>query len=331
MPDDVLERMVAGLVGQRFPQSVFAWQGGEPTLAGVDFFRRVVAFEQKHGVSGQEVSNSLQTNGMLIDVEWCRFLSEYKVLVGLSIDGPQETHDAIRHTVGGKGTWDKAMEAARLMDAHGVAYNILCVIHAGNVGLGADLLRWYLKEGFPYLQFIPCLEPDLEHSVPPDAYGDFLCDAFDFWAKEAAGKISVRDFEALLATFAGAPTQLCTYGRRCDHYIVIEHNGDVYPCDFFVYDDWKLGNIADRPIEEFFETEKYLQFAHQKQEVLACHGCEWRSICYGGCPKDRRCGRSVHDPTPFCGAYKKLFLHAGPRLRTLAKKIKRQQGAPGRA
>jgi len=325
MSDDVLDAMIGGLMRLRFPQSVFSWQGGEPTLAGIDFFRRVVALEQKHGVSGQEVANSFQTNGLLIDPEWCRLFHEYRFLVGLSLDGPRETHDAVRRTVGGHGSWERTIEAARLMQQHGVEYNILSVIHAGNVGMGADLVRWFVKEGFFFLQFIPCLEPDLNHSVPAAAYGDFLCDTFDYWIKEGFGRVSIRDFDALVAMEAGEPAQLCTYGRKCNNYVVVEHNGDVYPCDFFVYEEWKLGNVLEVPIESFLDTGKFEQFAKQKAAVPACRGCEWRTMCYGGCQKDRRCAGSYELPTPFCTAYKKFLKHASPKLKSLVKRVERMR------
>jgi uncharacterized protein len=329
MAEDVLETMIAGLMRLRFDQSVFAWQGGEPTLAGVDFFRKVVALEQKHGVSGQSVANSFQTNGILIDEEWCRLFRDYNFLIGLSIDGPKDVHDAVRHTVGGRGTWDRAMEAARLMDRFQVAYNILCVVHAGNVGLGADLMRWFIREGFPYLQFIPCLEPGLKHNVAPGAYGDFLCDVFDCWAGEGLGKVSVRDFDALVAAALSEPVQLCTYGKKCNNYIVVEHTGDVYPCDFFVYDEWKLGNVMDGPLDGFLECEKFKRFARRKYSVPACRGCPWRAMCHGGCQKDRRCAGSIERPTPFCAAYKRFFEHAMPRLKVLAKQVQRHRRRPG--
>ena len=326
MADPVLESMIAQFMRLRFPQSVFAWQGGEPTLAGLDFFRRVVALEQQYGVSGQEVANALQTNGWLIDEPWCRFLDEYKFLVGLSLDGPQDVHDAMRPSPSGRSTWDKAMEASKLMDQHNVACNILCVVHAGNVGLGADLVRWFVREGFYYLQFIPCLEPGSAHNVTPEAYGDFLCDTFDYWAKEGFGQLSVRDFDAMVLAALQGRAGLCIYGKKCDNYIVIEHTGDVYPCDFFVYDEWKLGNIADSPLESFLECEKYRQFARQKHAVLACNGCEWRQMCHGGCQKDRRFHGNLSSPTPFCAAYKKFFKHAAPKIATLAKRARRAVG-----
>ncbi|MDQ1255601.1 MAG: Anaerobic sulfatase maturase [Candidatus Hydrogenedentes bacterium] len=325
MSDDVLERMISQLLRLRFPETVFAWQGGEPTVAGLDFFRRAVAFEQKHGAPGQSVGNGLQTNGVLIDEEWCQFLGEYKFLVGLSMDGPQAVHDAMRVNAAGQGNWDKVMGAARLMDQYQVPYNILCVVNSENIGLGAGLTQWFVENGFNYLQFIPCLEPGMPYNVEPERYGDFLCQTFDYWVKEGFGAVSIRDFDALLTARLGQPNPLCTYGRVCSHYIVVEHNGDVYPCDFFVYDEWKLGNIMDAPIESFMQTPKYKEFAYRKDKVPRCRGCEWRDDCHGGCQKDRLATGTVTDPSPLCAAYKKFFAHAGPALDKLAKHVQRMQ------
>ena len=323
MSDETLETMIAGLLELRFPQSVFAWQGGEPTLAGVDFFRRAVALQQRYGASGQAVSNAIQTNGIVLDEAWCRLFHDYHFLVGLSVDGPKEMHDAVRHTASGRGTWDKVMASAQLMDRFQVEYNILCVVNTANVGMGADLLRWFVDRGFNYVQFIPCLEPGFKHNVPVDAYGEFLCATFDYWADELFGKVSVRDFDSLVTTYMKLPGALCTYGRKCNNYIVVEHTGDVYPCDFFVFDEWKLGNVMDAPLESFLDTDKYKRFAAQKYKVPACAGCPWRKMCYGGCQKDRRCAGSYSEPTPLCEAYKRFFAHAAPRLPKLAKKVRR--------
>jgi len=325
MADDVLETMVAGLLRLRFPQSVFAWQGGEPTLAGVDFFRKAVALQQKYGAPGQSVGNGFQTNGVLLDEEWCRLFREYHFLVGLSMDGPQEVHDKMRHNAAGQGTWNKVMASAELMERSGVEYNILCVVNALNVQLGADLLRWFVDHGFNYVQFVPCLEPGMAHNLTAAAYGDFLCDTFDYWSREAFGKVSVRDLEAILGMRMGMPPSVCTYGRTCNHYIVIEHNGDVYPCDFFVFKEWKLGNIMEGPLESFFTCDKYKQFAYQKDKVPACRGCQWRALCHGGCQKDRRCAGGLSEPTPFCESYKQFFAHATPKLNALVKRLQREQ------
>ncbi len=329
MPDPVLERMISSLLQLRFPETVFAWQGGEPTTAGLDFFRRAVEFEKRYGASGQSVGNALQTNGLLIDDAWCAFFDEYKFLVGLSIDGPQEIHDKYRVTAGGQGTWEKCMDSARRLGQHEVPFNILCVLNPDNVKLGKDLVRWFVDRGFNYLQFIPCLEPNSPYNVDPEDYGRFLCDTFDFWSREGFGRVSIRDFDAMLTAELGQASPLCTFGRVCNHYIVIEHNGDVYPCDFFVYDEWKLGNIMNAPIESFIETERYKQFAYQKDKVPECRGCAWRTMCHGGCQKDRVSSRTHSDPTPLCSAYKMFFEHATPRLRTLAKRVRQQTPPQG--
>jgi uncharacterized protein len=323
MPDAVLEAVVGGLMGQRFPETVFAWQGGEPTLAGLDFFRKAVALQQQLGAAGQVVGNGIQTNGVLLDDEWCRFLRQYRFLVGLSIDGPEEVHNRHRINAAGRGAWDKAMAAASRMSAHGVPFNVLCVINADNVRMGADLCRWFLGQGFQYLQFIPCAEAGSPYNVPPEEYGRFLCDTFDFWSKEAVGKVSIRDFDAMLAARVQGAPAMCVYGGRCDQYIVVEHNGDVYPCDFFVYPEERLGNVLDAPLESFVEDERYKAFAYRKDKVAACRGCEWRSWCHGGCPKDRLSTGTVADPTPFCEAYKMFFRHAAPRFSALAKRVQR--------
>ena len=324
MSDAVLERMVSGLLEYRFPETVFAWQGGEPTVAGLDFFKRAVELQQRYGAPGQSVGNGLQTNGILVDDDWCEFFRRYKFLIGLSLDGPKEVHDHFRVNAAGHGTWDKVMAAARLMEQYQVEYNILCVVNSHNVKLGKDLLRWFADHGFNYLQFIPCMEPGMEHNVTPEEYGEFLCQTFDYWAREGFGKISIRDFDALLATRVGQPMPLCTYGRVCNHYIVVEHTGDVYPCDFFVYDEWKLGNIMDAPLDSFMETDRYKRFAYQKDKVPACRGCQWRPMCHGGCQKDRLAIGTFKDPTPLCAAYKKFFAHATPKLNALAKRLPRQ-------
>jgi uncharacterized protein len=324
MSDEMLEHVISGLLSYRFPQSVFAWQGGEPTLAGVDFFQKAVELQKKHGLPGQVVGNAFQTNGVLINEDWCRLFRDYRWLVGLSLDGPREIHDRLRHDKAGRGSWDKVMRAARLMTQYNIEYNILCVLNSVNVHLGIDLVRWFVDQGFNYLQFIPCVEPGNPYTVPAEAYGEFLCTAFDYWAKEGFGRVSIRDFDSLLASRSGeAP--LCTYDARCNHYLVIEHNGNVYPCDFFVYDHWKLGNVMDQPLHTFTEHALYRQFAYQKDKVPACRKCQWRPYCHGGCQKDRLYDGTLSDPSYLCPAYKRFFSHAMPRINTLVKKVAAQR------
>ncbi len=322
MPEPVLERLVQGLLSYRFPETVFAWQGGEPTLAGLEFFQHVVTLQQRFGERGQVVGNALQTNGTLIDDEWGSFFNRYKFLIGLSLDGPEEVHNAKRVNVGGKGTWDKAMAAAECFRRWQVEFNVLCVVNRDNVGMGADLLRWFVQHDFRFVQFIPCVERDSPYNVSPEAYGEFLCDTFDYWSREGLGKVSIRDFDAMVSVRVGLPGGLCTYGERCDAYVVVEYNGDVYPCDFFVYEEWRLGNVMDAPLHTFLETDAYRRFAYQKDKVPACRGCSWRSMCHGGCQKDRLAGGgTVREPTTLCRAYKRFFAYANPKLNALAKRI----------
>ena len=334
MSDAVLETMIKGLLAYRFPETVFAWQGGEPTLAGIEFYRKAVALEQQHGADGQIVGNAFQTNGILIDDDWCDLFREYRFLVGLSLDGPKEVHDRYRTTGNGTGTWEKVMAAADLMLRHGVEFNILCLVNRDNVKMGVDLLRWYEQQGFRHVQFIPCVEPGQPLNVPAAEYGKFLVDTFTYWSREGFRRIAVREFDALLSSALGQPGGLCTYGARCDAYIVIEHNGDVYPCDFFVKEEWRLGNIMDAPLHTFRETERYRQFAYQKDKVPACAGCTWRAMCHGGCQKDRLVGGTLSSPSALCDAYKMFFSKTHSRIKSLARYVERQQkkqAVPGAA
>lgn len=324
MAPEVLEYLVRELLSYRFPETVFSWQGGEPTLAGLDFFERAVALEQQYGAPGQAVGNAFQTNGVLIDDAWCRLFSRYKFLIGLSMDGPQAIHDHHRKNAAGVGSWERTMAAAERMRAHGVEFNILCVVNRENVRLGADLVRWFVQQGFFHVQLIPCVERDSPFNVPPAEYGDFLCDAFDYWSKEGLGRVSIREFDSLLAARAGQPGAMCTFADRCNAYIVIEHDGGVYPCDFFVYDEWRLGNALDAPLHTFLEHLRYKEFAYQKDKVAACRGCPWRALCHGGCQKDRMAVGTTGDRTPLCGAYKRFFAHAAPRLNALAKRVRKR-------
>jgi len=331
MSTDVLETVIAGFMRLRLPESVFCWQGGEPTLARVQFYRRAAELQQRYGASGQVVANAFQTNGVLVDDEWCRLFHEYRFLVGLSLDGPIDVHDAVRRNRAGEGSWSKVMAAAERMRHYGVEFNVLCVVHSGNVSLGSDLLRWFQAHGFDHVQFIPCIERNMPHTVSAEAYGAFLCDTFDYWSREGFGRVSARDFDAILAARQGRGGQVCTYARKCDQYIVIEHNGDVYPCDFFVTGEWKLGNVKDSPLDSFIELDKFKAFAYQKDKVPACRECPWRQTCHGGCQKDRLVGGTTSDPTILCSAYKRFFRHAMPRFNTLAKRMPRDPARAGSA
>lgn len=336
MPDEVLDRMVSDFLGYRFPTSVFTWQGGEPTLAGPDFFRKVVAAQQRHGRGGQSVANALQTNGVLIDDEWAEFLARYRFLVGLSLDGPPEVHDHYRRDRGGRPSFDRVMRAAGTMGRHGVEFNILCMVTDHSRDRGREIYRWLVAQGFNYLQFIPCVEHDpatgepAPENVSPDGYGQFLCDVFDEWFERGdVRKVSVRMFDALVSKKVGIKQiSLCDQGDRCDHYLVVEKDGGVYPCDFFVTRRHRLGNLMDRPLAELFLSDREDSFARLKSAWPAeCSRCRHLELCRGGCPKDRLTagGGKFGGRTLLCEGLMRFFDHAGERLDQLAAMVRAER------
>jgi len=323
MSDEVLERLVSSFLGLRLPLSVFSWQGGEPTLMGLPFFERVVELQKKHGRGGQLVGNALQTNGLVIDAKWARFLGQYRFLIGLSLDGPREVHNHYR----GK-TFHKVMRAARLLREHHVAFSVLCCVSQANAGRGGEVYRWFVENGFFALQFIPIVETDpatgelADFAITGEEYGRFMCEVFDEWAAQGWGKISVRLFDAMLSRAVGAPIHYCPLGERCDSYLVVEHNGDVYPCDFYVRPELKLGNIMEGELPAFFDTKEAQAFSAAKKDYGdECASCEYLDMCYGGCQKDRLDGRR----SSLCAGYKMFFEHTQAKFTELAKKFKVQE------
>lgn len=333
MSPRVLEAMVRQLVGLGFSPAAFSWQGGEPTLAGLDFYRRAVSLQARWGSPGQIIANSLQTNGLLIDEEWASFLAEYRFLVGLSIDGPRELHDAYRRSGRGGGSFAQAMRAAEVLRRHRVEFNILSVVTPLTVGKARELYRFFVGEGFYYLQFIPCVERAPEggpapFTVSPEDYGRFLCELFDTWLADGR-RASVRLFDAVVERLVTGRSPFCILGPRCDHYLVVEHSGDVYPCDFFVVRRWRLGNLLREPLGRLFGGEKHTQFASMKAQLAPrCRDCEWVEMCWGGCLKDRQfVGDPRRVPTYLCPAYRRFFEHAGEELRRLAAEFVQRTGS----
>lgn len=327
MTDEVLDRLISDAMSRRAEVTSFGWQGGEPTLAGLDFYKRVVEFQMKYGASGQAVGNSLQTNGVLLTGEWARFLNEYSWLVGLSMDGPEDLHNKYRKDAKGAGTFRQVMDTMRLLRVYEVEFNVLVLLNDHNVKK-PDLLYDFLREnGVVFMQFVPCIESigsgkAAPYCITPEAYGDFLCAVFDRWVQDYP-EISVRDFDQLLLSELGRPGCICMHGDVCDHYLVVEHNGDVYPCDFFVQDDLRLGNIMEKPLSELGELEARKQFAANKStHGSECAECPWLSFCHGGCMKHRVIlGGEFGDPSYFCKAYRQLYEHSIPTIKSLAAKI----------
>ena len=330
MSNETLEKMVREFLALGQPESVFSWQGGEPTLAGLDFFEEVVRLERHYGVGGQVVGNALQTNGLLLDERWAEFLARYQFLVGLSLDGPEAVHNTFRKNAAGEGHFDQVLAAAELLRAAGVAFNILAVVSTANVGRAAEVYRFFRGQGFRFIQFVPCLERDpsgeglTPFSITPEAYGKFLCELWDAWMQDGIPEVSIRDFDSYLSRRLQGKHRLCTYQPHCGQYLVVEHNGDVYPCDFFVDAERRLGNLADRRLDEFLRLPAGNAFARAKAPGDAeCIKCTWRSHCHGGCQKDRLtpagtpAGRSR-----FCEAYRAFFRHAEPDLARFKKKAR---------
>ncbi len=327
MTDGVLERLVDGFLFYSYPSSVFAFQGGEPTLAGLDFFEKLVRFQQKYGRDGHVISNSLQTNAVLLDDAWCEFLRQYQFLAGISLDGPEAIHDRYRVNRAGHPTWRKVVDAIERMQKHRAEFNILCVLSQANVEQPRELYRFFRSLGAEHLQFIPLAEfhPDgspMPFTITPEQYGRFLCEVFDAWWPDRR-KVRIRFFDNLAEAMAGIKPGSCTMHETCDSYVVIEYNGDVYPCDFFVEEPWKLGNITLDSFAEIARRQRRYQFAMNKTlPHEECRVCEYQPICHGGCPKFRHGPhRRFEDLDYFCRAYKMIFAKAAGPLRREVEKL----------
>jgi uncharacterized protein len=340
MSIDTLEEIVQQVMTQGPGQVSFGWQGGEPTLMGLAFFEKAVEFQKKYG-RGQSVGNGLQTNGLLLDEKWAHFLRSYNFLVGLSIDGPEEIHNRYRLSRGGEGSWSRVVEAASLLLDNGVNTNVLSVINDYSVDFPEDIYRFNKGLGLNYMQFIPCLEPDstdparsASFSLPAEKYGDFLCTVFDLWRgdfKNGKPTTSIRYFDSLLSGYMGLGAGECTLQQECGDYLLIEHNGDVYSCDFFVEPAWRLGNIDSDLLTDMLNAPRQQQFGRQKTVLTdKCMACRWLTTCNGGCPKDRM--NNVQDPalSGFCEAYQVFFDYADGELRDLAQQWVAEQAAQAR-
>jgi uncharacterized protein len=328
MSGEVLDRLVKDYLGLRFPLAGFAWQGGEPTLMGLDFYKRAVELQKRYGFSGQEVSNSLQTNGILLaSADWCRFLHENQFLVGVSLDGPKELHDHYRLDLAGHGTWDRVMTAIDRMKEFGVEHNTLTLINHLTADHADEIFDFLVGLGIRYLQFIPCVEVDppsgriAEFSVTPRQYGDFLCRLFDRWMAFGPQRLSIRDFDSILSHCLSGRHTVCTFDRQCSQYIVVEHAGDVFPCDFFVEPKWRLGNIFETPLGQLGTCALKKTFARRKGDLAnKCLVCPHLAVCRGGCMKDRapfdrdNFGRESY----FCESYRQFFDYAMPRFLQVA-------------
>lgn len=326
MSDTTLETLIRDAM--RAGITTFSWQGGEPTMMGLDFYKRVVELEIKHGLPGSTIANALQTNGVLLDSKWARFLAEYKFLIGLSIDGPKRLHDHYRKDSQGKGTFDRVMNAAKILRDNGVEFNVLTLLNDRNVREPDAIYDFLTANEISYMQFVPCVEPGGKNqastfSITPEDYGEFLVRVFDRWVEDFP-RISIRDFDDLLMRELSQKPGTCTVSDRCGSYVVVEHNGDVFACDFFVTTKWRLGNLLETPLKEIIASEKLEEFAQAKTELgPACKACAYLNKCYGGCQKHRIViGGDPTGPSHFCKAYKRLYGHVATVMPRLAEQIK---------
>jgi uncharacterized protein len=302
----------------------FGWQGGEPLLAGIDFFERVVAYQQAFGLSGQLVGNNLQTNGLLIDEQWARFFRRYNFFIGVSLDGPEEVHNRYRHSANGDDGFQQTLKGIQILRDHRVEFSILSVVNDVTAKRPVELYDFFSRNGLDRLQFIPCLEIDGEtgkvqdFSVTVQDYRDFLCTLFDLWYNHGRPAVSIRPFENILAVYMGRDPEICAFKDRCGSYRVVEYNGDVYPCDFFVEAPWLLGNLRETSIGDLLKKRRGRDFNdRKKQGAPGCKACEWNFICHFGCPHYRLPAGENY----FCAAYRQFFQYARRRFETLKENL----------
>ena len=378
MSDEVLEEYIRQYIqAQPGPEIYFAWQGGEPTLLGVDFFRKAVAL-QREFAGGKTVSNALQTNGTLLDDAWCEFLAAERFLVGLSIDGPRECHDRYRVDKGQKPTFDRVRRGLELLQRHGVEFNTLTVVHRANSQQPLEVYRFLKSIGSRFLQFIPLVEraapaemqalgydfaePPLPpaasagisageksspapepagrdagapgvtpSSVEAEQYGNFLCAIFDEWVRRDVGDIFVQLFDVALGNWMGLGSSLCVFAEKCGAALAVEHNGDLYSCDHYVYPKYRLGNLMNRSLGEMVRSPQQVKFGNDKSDLLPqfCRRCEVRFACHGECPKHRfiKTPDGEDGLNYLCPAYKKFFNHIDPHLKTMARLLREGRAA----
>jgi uncharacterized protein len=347
MRDEVLESYIRQYVeAHDTPQVSFAWQGGEPTLLGVDYFKRVVELEKRYA-NGKQITNAFQTNGVLLNDAWAELFRENQFLIGISIDGPRELHDAYRVDKGGQPTFDRVMRGIEVLKEHKVEFNTLTTVHRANADHPLEVYRFLKEHGSGFMQFIPIVErmaqnvtkeglrlisPDFAGeakvapwSVEPRQFGKFLCAIFDEWVRKDVGRHFVQLFDVSLEMWTGQEASLCVFRKQCGAALAIEHSGDLYSCDHFVYPENRLGNIMDAPLGELVNSEPQHRFGEAKETTLPryCRECDVRFACNGECPKHRFATTPDGEPglNYLCAGYKIFFHHVDPYMRFMAAEL----------
>jgi uncharacterized protein len=327
MSETLLKKTIKQAMTCGLAEISFGWQGGEPTLMGLPFFKSVVTFQQQFG-DNQVVGNGLQTNGILIDREWARFLGKYRFLVGLSLDGPKHIHDKYRRLKGGKGTWSGVVGRAKMLLDSGVAVNALTVVNDYSVQFPEDIYHFHKSTGLNHMQFIPCVDRHPQRpsqlasfSINPQKYGSFLIRLFDLWRsdfKDQEPTTFIRLFDSLFFTYVGMELPDCHMSEGCGNYVVVEHNGDVFSCDFHVESAWYLGNIQNNTLVNMLQSPKQEEFGNLKKVLpYSCQTCPWLSKCYGGCPRERGFNGDLRNV--LCQSLKQFFTHADPHYKSMAR------------
>lgn len=325
-----MEKVICAAMEYAEGMCTFAFQGGEPTLAGLDFYRDVVQLEKKHQKPGVRICNTIQTNGYGVDDQWACFFAENRFLVGLSLDGPADIHNLNRVDPAGKGTFNAVMRAARLLDKRRAEYNILCVVTGRNARSITQIYNFFKKQDFRWLQFIPCLEPMEQergrekYHLSPEDYGEFLIRLFDLWyADLRRGRyVSIRHLDNWLSILLGERPESCAMTGRCSVQFVVEGDGGVYPCDFYVTDEWRLGTVGQETFAQMNSCETARRFITASLEVPeACRACEFYPLCRNGCRRDRLTAEDRLDRSCYCGAYRRFFTERYPALCDAARYI----------
>jgi uncharacterized protein len=355
MADDVLEAYVAQYIrSQPGDYASFAWQGGEPTLLGVDYFRKIIELQRKYA-DGKRIDNALQTNGTLLDDEWCEFLARHHFLVGLSIDGPRALHDTYRVDKKQQPTFDAVVRGITFMKKHGVEFNTLTVVNRVNSQKPLEVYRFLKEIGSGFIQFIPLVErlpqtrlkvlgldlaepsfrddperpPVTDWSVRSVDYGQFLVSIFDEWIRHDVGRVYVQHFDVALGNWSGMGGSLCVFSPTCGSALAIEHNGDVYSCDHYVYPQYKLGNVLNQSLGAMVVSDRQQKFGNDKSDLLPqyCKTCEVRFACHGECPKHRfiRTPDGEDGLNYLCAGYKRFFTHIDPYMKIMTDLLRRQQ------
>jgi uncharacterized protein len=351
MTDEVLEAFIRQYIeSQDVPVITFTWQGGEPTLLGLEYFIRIIELQKKYS-GGKSVENAFQTNGIRLNDEWCRFFAGNKILVGISVDGEEHNHDYYRKTISGGPTFKKVMKGIELLHKHKVEFNTLSTVNSYNVKYASETYRFLKMTGSGFIQFLPVVErkfdsgasgktsltvPVLagthsvtEWSVGASDYGNFLITIFNDWVRNDVAKYYVQIFDATLANFTGEMPGICVFSETCGDALALEHNGDLYSCDHFVYPEYLLGNIIQTPISDLAKKQRQLEFGIDKRNKLPqfCLHCRVRYACHGECPKHRFISTPEGEPglNYLCEAYKMFFSHAEPYMEFMAKELKNKR------